>query len=70
MKNKKGPCFQCGKRTIICHGLCEEYKAWKAEQEAMHEDLRKKKGECYISEQSVRKHWRNLRRQNCKYTKK
>ena len=70
MKTKRGPCCGCEKRKIACHGACEAYKAWSAEQEAIHEDLRKKKGECYISKESMKKHWRNLRMQNRKYVKK
>ena len=67
---KKGPCYRCTRRTITCHGVCEEYKAWRAELEAIKEDLRQKKGECNISQESLRKHWRNLRVQCRKYVKK
>lgn len=27
MKNKS-PCYNCQKREIGCHGICEEYKAY------------------------------------------
>lgn len=70
MKNKKGPCYGCTRRTITCHGVCREYQDWTQEREAINADLRKKKGECYISKESMKKHWRNLRTQNRKYVKK
>ena len=27
------PCKECNNRTISCHGVCEEYKAWKKDHE-------------------------------------
>lgn len=66
---KKGPCYECTRRTITCHGVCEEYKAFQKEREAINADLRERKIR-YISHESLRKHWRNLRTQNRKHVKK
>ena len=66
---KKGPCFGCTRRTITCHGVCEEYKAFQKEREEINADLRERKS-LHISNESMRKHWRNLRTQCRKYVKK
>lgn len=66
---KKGPCYGCTRRTITCHGVCEEYKAFQKEREEINADLRKRKS-LHISDESMRKHWRNLRTQNRKHVKK
>ena len=67
---KKGPCYGCTRRTITCHGVCEDYQAYKKEREAINNDLRERKDFPYISEESKRKSWRNLRLQSRKYLKR
>lgn len=29
----KNPCWKCNERRVGCHGACERYGEWKAEQE-------------------------------------
>jgi len=56
----KCPCKGCEKRTLTCHGFCQEYKAWKAEHQA-EKDWLQKQNLLEISDSVMKKHWRNLR---------
>lgn len=40
-------CYGCEKRTVGCHGTCEYYLAWKAEKDAIRDDIRKKRSADY-----------------------
>ena len=40
LRNGKGPCKDCGRRSITCHTDCQDYKEWS-------EATRKKNAEIY-----------------------
>lgn len=35
MKDKQNPCYECPNRYPGCFADCEQYKAWKAERDAL-----------------------------------
>lgn len=39
----KNPCWKCNERCVGCHGACERYGEWKAEQETVKEIARMSK---------------------------
>lgn len=39
----KNPCWKCNERCVGCHGACERYVEWKAEQETAKEIVRMSK---------------------------
>lgn len=45
---KQAPCKDCDSRTITCHGVCEEYKAWKAQSDDRRETRYKEKSKRYL----------------------
>ena len=40
MKRPVVPCRECDRRTVTCHGSCEEYRQFRAEQDAYAEETR------------------------------
>lgn len=35
--NREGcPCFECGDRSVTCHGSCVRYRAWKDKRRRRH----------------------------------
>lgn len=62
----KCPCKGCIKRKLACHSHCKEYEEWRIYYQAVKDDLREK-GSLYISDESLRVYWQNLRRTNRKY---
>ena len=43
----KNPCKDCAERHVGCHGTCESYKDWKAENDAKKAEQQKKRIEEY-----------------------
>lgn len=41
MSNYKAPCKNCTERSAVCHGKCEKYKAFRAEQEKLYAEREK-----------------------------
>jgi len=37
---KNAPCYECEKRTTVCHANCVAYRDWKAELDRQHEKRR------------------------------
>ena len=56
--------------VVLCCSTLQDYQAYKKEREAINNDLRERKDFPYISEESKRKSWRNLRLQSRKYLKR
>lgn len=40
MKRRISPCYNCDRRALGCHGICEDYKAYTAENIAINEKRR------------------------------
>ena len=57
----KCPCKGCQDRSVTCHGDCEKYKAWKIEDRAVKEYLRKTNAN-NVSDRYLKQCWRNMRR--------
>ena len=55
----KCPCKGCERRTLTCHGFCEEYQAWAVENNAKNEWLREQ-NKLTVSDSSMKKHWKNM----------
>jgi len=56
------PCKDCPKRTFTCRyqGACKEYEDFKIMKAAENDWLREQ-NKSTISEQSARRHWRNIK---------
>lgn len=44
----ESPCYQCEKRSELCHSSCPEYKSYRAELDAYKEIVRKEKEESQL----------------------
>jgi len=44
----ESPCYQCEKRSELCHSNCPEYKKYRAELDAYKEIVRKEKEESQL----------------------
>lgn len=55
----KCPCKGCERRTLTCHGLCENYQEWKKENTARNDWL-KEQNRVHVSDSVIKKHWKNL----------
>ena len=38
IQTAKNSCYKCEKRQVGCHGSCEDYLAWRAEQDKVLEN--------------------------------
>ena len=57
----KNPCNGCERRTITCHGVCPDYKAWRSwkdEKNAIKAEEKRKYGT--ISESGIRHIYRQI----------
>jgi len=60
---EKPPCYQCTRRSAVCHADCVAYREWVADRRKMGEEARKdSEGAAYA--QDNRERWR--RRKNLK----
>lgn len=56
------PCKDCVDRKLLCHGHCEKYQTWKAEQDAIVEEReRQRKATPDLSRKVVRQIWKELK---------
>ena len=39
----KNPCYQCEKRTAICHSKCKDYLDWKSDKSKKQAEINKKR---------------------------
>ena len=54
----KCPCKDCQDRKLLCHGQCDQYQAWKKENEAMRKWLNDS-NVVQVSDAVIRKRWKN-----------
>ena len=40
MRRRISPCYNCERRTLGCHSVCEDYRAYTAENIAVRETIR------------------------------
>ena len=59
----KSPCFNCTRRSQICHAQCEAYHMWAADMRKNHDNARKNsEGAAYAKENRERiRRRKNLR---------
>lgn len=58
----KCPCHLCEHRTITCHGFCEDYKEWKAENdERLKKREERRKSTPNMPKAMLEYIWRNIR---------
>lgn len=57
------PCKDCDKRTITCHGVCSDYKAWKKKHDDMiMVEMEKKKGKPEFNRKTINYIWKKMKK--------
>lgn len=46
------PCYKCKERQILCHSMCERYKAYRADLDDYNAEVKRQQAG------TVRKHWK------------
>ena len=57
------PCKDCDRRTVTCHGFCDEYKSWAAWNEAEKDKRRRAKENDHmmLSQERKKRYWAKLK---------
>lgn len=61
MKNS-APCRDCRRRTVTCHGVCQEYQEFRKEQERINAIRYAAKDTFVRSEKTKKEYWKKLKR--------
>ena len=58
---KPGPCKNCARRHPGCHVKCEEYNAWRLDNEKIKDEKEKYREKKEWTYKMIRRHWDSLK---------